>query len=179
MQISDFVTVSDTPKHRSESQKGQNIAFFALPDLLSCFVNYKNISVSVRNGRPSTCPRCITFHGDGLNSKVTCPPDGQIFQSFIKTPAFIYVLLVLFYWSKRQQRFCVLVPSTKLWYTNIREWCEWWDGDNMNDMLDNFFWHGIWLTLIENAVKWCALILKIRTKLCWIFSTNKWGIKLC
>ena len=32
---------------------------------------------------------------------------------------YIYVLLVLFYWSKRQQRFCALVPSTKLLYTSI------------------------------------------------------------
>ena len=32
----------------------------------------------------------------------------------------------------------------------------------MNDMLDNF--SDMELTLIENAVKWCALILNIRTK---------------
>ena len=134
---------------------------------------YCNTYASVRNGRPSVHLRRRTFHAGRLNSKLTCPPDGQLFQSFIKTPGFIYVLLVLFYWSKQQQRFCALVPSTKLLYASIREWCEWWDGDNMNDMLDIFFWHGIWLTLIENAVKCCALILKIRTKLCLIFSTNK------
>ena len=37
-----------------------------------------------------------------------------------------------------------------------------YDGDDMNDMLDKFLTRN----LIENAVKYCALIFKIRTKLC-------------
>ena len=52
---------------------------------------YGMMYASVKNGHPSACPRRITFHAGGLNSKVTCPPDGQFFQSFIKTPAFIFM----------------------------------------------------------------------------------------
>ena len=119
---------SSLPLSTHPSRRGLLLRFKPRPILF--FLN-KICLNSVRNGPPSACPRRITFHAGGLNSKVTCPPDGQLFQSFIKLPRLYLRAARLVLLKQRQQRFCALVPSTKLLYTSIKEWCEWYDGDRL------------------------------------------------
>ena len=101
---------------------------------------------SVRNGRPSACPRRITFHAGGLTSKVTCPPGGQLFQSFMKTPAFIFTCCSscfteangnsVFVRLSRLLNSCILVLASENDVNDMMGTD--WDGDNMNDMLGDF-----------------------------------------
>ena len=99
---------------------------------------------SVRNGRPSACPRRITFHTGGLNSKVTCPPDVQLFQSFIKTLAFIFMCCSFCFTKANGNSIFVrlsrllnsCLPASENHVNDMMG--TYWDGDNMNDMLDNF-----------------------------------------
>ena len=175
---------------------------------------------SVRTGRLADHPWWIIIQSGGLNSKVRCLPDRQLFQAFMKKkvqptkifPIFKYTIkLTLKCKIKTNQVWKYFIPqkftvgSEKTTYSvkraldlllcctvtdpdvftpdaSVHHWkrnrhCRpdfIWKKEPAEvsqktmpaSAAEQFFRHGIWL-------KCCAIIYKLRTKLCWIFSTNK------